>query len=138
MLQTKEDYYKLSHDESLAALQTTFDGLKKQDIAARQELYGKNTLKKINGKSFIFKIFSQFRETLIILLMASAAISFYLQDYRGATILGGILLLNVIIGYTQEAKAERIMESLKKMLFPIAKVKRDGKLIEEKAENLVP
>jgi Ca2+-transporting ATPase len=138
MPQTKEDYYKLSHDESLSALQTTFDGLKKQDIATRQELYGKNTLKKIGGKSLLFKIFSQFRETLIILLMVSAAISFYLQDYRGATILGAILLLNVIIGYTQEAKAERIMESLKKMLFPTAKVKRDGKLIEDGAENLVP
>jgi Ca2+-transporting ATPase len=70
--------------------------------------------------------------------MVSSLISLYLEDYRGAIILGATLLLNVIIGYVQEAKADRIMESLKKMLFPIVKVKRDGKLIETKAENLVP
>lgn len=130
--------YELSPEASLAALQTSFDGLKSQDVVARQTIYGKNILKKIWGRSFFVKFLSQFKEVLIILLGASALVSRYLQDYRGATILWIILLINVIIGYAQEAKAERIMESLKKMLFPTAKVKRDGKLIEEKAENLVP
>lgn len=46
-------------------------------------------------------------------------------------------MINAAIGYIQEAKAERIMESLKKMMNPVAKVKRDGKLVEEKVENLV-
>ncbi len=138
MIQTKENYYELLPEASLAALQTSFDGLKSEDIVARQKIYGKNMLKQVGGRSFFVKFFSQFKEVLIILLMASALISWYLQDYRGATILWIILLINVIIGYTQEAKAEKIMESLKKMLFPTAKVKRDGKLIEEKAENLVP
>jgi P-type Ca2+ transporter type 2C len=138
MLQTKEDYYKLSPEASLAALQTSFDGLKSSDILSRQTIYGKNILKQVGGRSIFIKFFSQFKEVLIILLWASALISRYLQDYRGATILWIILLINVVIWYAQEAKAERIMESLKKMLFPTAKVKRDGKLIEEKAENLVP
>ncbi len=70
--------------------------------------------------------------------MVSDAISLYLQDFRGATILTFIILINAIIGYIQEAKAERIMESLKKMLHPNAKVKRHGKMIEELAEHLVP
>jgi len=48
------------------------------------------------------------------------------------------VILNAIIGYIQEAKAEKIMESLKKMIKPTAKVKRDGKLIEIKSEDLVP
>jgi P-type Ca2+ transporter type 2C len=87
MLQIKEEYYTLSPDASLVALQTTFDGLKTEDIAARQTIYGKNILKKIGGRSFFIKFFSQFKEVLIILLMASALISRYLQDYRGATIL---------------------------------------------------
>lgn len=134
----KKQYYKFSPESALIDLQTSFDGLKTTDISSRQTIYGKNILQKVGGKSFFAKFFAQFKEALIILLMVSSAISFYLQDYRGATILAGTLLLNVIIGYIQEAKAEKIMESLKKMLFPIAKVKRDGKLIEEKAENLVP
>jgi len=48
------------------------------------------------------------------------------------------LLINVCIGYFQEAKAEKIIQSLKKMLHPVAKVKRDGKLVEIKASELVP
>ena len=49
-----------------------------------------------------------------------------------------LLLVNACIGYFQEAKAERIMQSLKKMLNPVAKVKRDGKLVEVNASELVP
>lgn len=88
--------------------------------------------------SFLIKFLRQFKDILIILLIVSDAISFYLEDYRGVTILTFIILLNAIIGYIQEAKAERIMESLKKMLHPNTKVKRDGKLVEELSENLVP
>lgn len=70
--------------------------------------------------------------------MASDIISIYLKDYRGATILTIIILINAIIGYIQEAKAEKIMESLKKMIHPNAKVKRNGVMIEELAEELMP
>lgn len=97
MAQTKENYYELDHDAALAALQTSFDGLKSKDVIARQEIYGKNMLKKIGGRSLLFKFFSQFREVLIILLMVSSAISFYLQDYKGAIILMGLVILNVFI-----------------------------------------
>jgi Ca2+-transporting ATPase len=80
----------------------------------------------------------QFKDALIILLIIAVAISIYLQDYRGATIMAILLLVNVTIGYIQEAKAARIMDSLKKMLYPVAKVKREGKLVEIKASELVP
>lgn len=88
--------------------------------------------------SFLVKFLKQFKDVLIILLIVSDVISFYLEDFRGVTILTFIILLNAIIGYIQEAKAERIMESLKKMLHPNAKVKRNGVMIEERAEELVP
>lgn len=138
MEQSKQAWYTLSCEESLSALHSSFDGLKKEEVLARQSIYGKNILQKMGKNNFFVKFISQFKEALIILLLWSSLLSLYLGDYRWATILGGTLLLNVIIGYIQEAKADKIMESLKKMLFPIAKVKRDGKLIEEKAENLVP
>ena len=87
MIQTKENYYELSPEASLAALQTSFEGLKSSDIISRQTIYGKNILKQVGGRSFFVKFFSQFKEVLIILLGVSALISRYLQDYRGATIL---------------------------------------------------
>ena len=80
----------------------------------------------------------QFKDALIILLMIAVVVSLYLHDYRGAGIMAILLLVNACIGYFQEAKAEKIMQSLKKMLNPVAKVKRDGKLVEVNASELVP
>ncbi len=135
---TKDAYYKLSSQEALSDLQTSFDGLAKDDIGTREKIYGKNVLIWLKKQSFFLKFLKQFKDILIILLIASDIISLYLQDFRWATILTFIILVNAIIGYIQEAKAERIMESLKKMLHPNAKVKRNGKMIEELAEELVP
>ncbi len=134
----KDGYYKLSPQEALSTLQTSFDGLKKDEIAIREKIYGKNILLWFKKPGFFLRFFKQFKDILIILLIVSDAISIYLQDFRWATILTIIILINAIIGYLQEAKAERIMESLKKMLHPNVKVKREGKLIEELSENLVP
>lgn len=138
MEQIKKKYYQLSIEATLSDLQTSFDGLKKEAVPTREKIYGKNILTWFKKESFILKIFKQFKDILIILLIVSDAISLYLQDFRGATILTFIILINALIGYIQEAKAEKIMESLKKMLHPNAKVKRNGIMIEELAEELVP
>lgn len=135
---TKDDFYKRSPQEALSELETSFDGLRKEDVPTREKIYGKNMLTWIRKTPLLLKFFRQFKDILIILLIASDIISFYLQDYRWVTILTIIILINAIIGYVQEAKAERIMESLKKMIHPNAKVKRNGIMIEELAEELVP
>ena len=132
------NYYQVSFEETMDNLRTNKNGLTNKDALERIKIYGKNTLKEINKTPAWIKFLTQFKDVLIILLIVSMLISIYLEDYRGATILGIIVVINAIIGYVQEAKAEKIMESLKKMLFPTAKVKRNGKLIEEKGENLVP
>lgn len=135
---TSEKYYKLSPKDVLSEFQTSFDGLQKEDVLMREKIYGKNILIWTKKQGFFLKFLKQFKDVLIILLMVSDAISLYLQDFRWATILTFIILINAIIWYFQEAKAEKIMESLKKMLHPNAKVKRNGKMIEVLAEELVP
>lgn len=134
----KGQYYKLSPEEALSVLQTSFDGLKKEDIPTREKIYGQNSLTELHHESAFHKFLKQFKDALIILLIVATAISLYMQDYRTATILTILLLANACMGYFQEAKAARIMESLKKMLHPVAKVKRDGNLIEVKSSELVP
>lgn len=134
----KVQYYKLLPEEALSALQTSFDGLKKEDIMTREKIYGKNALTELHHESTFKKFLKQFKDALIILLIVATVISLYMQDYRTATILTILLLANACMGYFQEAKAARIMESLKKMLNPVAKVKIEGKLIEVKASELVP
>lgn len=134
----KMTFYQLTVQQSLDALNTSKDGLNSDDIVQRQKWYWKNMLKIKSSESQIFKFIKQFKDALIILLIVSMFIALYLQDYRWATILWVIVLVNAIIWYIQEAKAERIMQSLKKLLHPSTKVFRDWKIIEAPAENLVP
>ncbi|MCX6822772.1 MAG: cation-transporting P-type ATPase [candidate division SR1 bacterium] len=134
----KEPYYQLDIESSLYHLKTNKEGLSDQEVLLRREVYGQNIFSNLHHESSFHKFMKQFKDALIILLIIAAIISVYLQDYRGASILALLLLINVCIGYFQEAKAEKIIQSLKKMLHPVAKVKRDGKLVEIKASELVP
>ena len=93
----KDRYYKISPQELLSELQTSFSGLKKQDVVSREKVYGKNILVSIQKPSFLLKFLKQFKDVFIILLIASDLISLYLQDFRGVTILTFIILVNAVI-----------------------------------------
>lgn len=131
-------YYQLELPEIFETLNTSQEGISDVEVKQRRQVYGQNILTELHRESGFQKFFKQFKDALIVLLIVSTGIAIYLQDYRGATILSIIIIINSIIGYIQEAKAEKILQSLKKMLNPVAKVKRDGKLIEVNASELVP
>ena len=131
-------YYQLELPQIFEMLNTSQEGISATEVISRRQLYGENVLTDLHRESSFQKFLKQFKDALIILLIIATIISVYLQDYRGASILGTLLLVNALIGYFQEAKAEKIMQSLKKMLHPVTKVKRNGKLIEVKASELVP
>jgi Ca2+-transporting ATPase len=65
---------------------------------------------------------------MILLLVVSAVISFWLGEYRSGIVLSIIVLFNALIGFVQEYKAEKVMESLTSLIYPNAKVLRDGEL----------
>lgn len=81
----------------MSNLQTSFDGLKKEDIPTREKIYGKNILTELSHESIVKKFLKQFKDALIILLIIAAVISLYLQDFRGASILIVLLLVNACI-----------------------------------------
>lgn len=130
--------YQQSSQQLWEIFETSREGLSSVEAQHRITEYWKNILSELHKTPQWVKFLQQFKDVLIILLIVSMFISIYLDDIRWATILGIIVLINAIIWYMQEAKAEKIMESLKKIMNPVAKVKRNGKLIEEKIENLVP
>ena len=118
-------------------------GLKTNEIGARQEKYGKNTLVQKKNRSFISMFFSQFKSFMIILLIIAAVISGIMGIKTGEGLLDtyiimGILLLNAFIGAYQEFKAQKSLESLKKMAAPMAKVVRDGESLVINVEDVVP
>ena len=118
-------------------------GLRKDEIASRIEKYGKNTLVQKKNRSFIAMFIAQFKSFMIILLIIAAIISGIMGVKTGEGLLDtyiimGILLLNAFIGAYQEFKAQKSLESLKKMAAPMAKVVRDGEPMVINVEDVVP
>ena len=124
-------------------------GLSSEEANQRLQKYGPNKLAE-KKKTPLFLVFlSQFNDPMIYILLAAAllsiAISIYNSihngeafDFADPIIIMGVCVLNAIIGTVQENKAEKSLEALKKMSSPTCIVRRDGKLVELKAEELVP
>ncbi len=135
---SKSAPYQQSVQEVLQALKSHRAGLGASEAKRRLETYGENRLIEVNKESYLRKYLRQFRDTIILLLVVSAALSAYLGDVRTAVVLGFLVLFNTAIGFAQEFKAERIMESLEKLVVPSAKVLRAGAVEEVAASELVP
>lgn len=130
--------YRTNVGDILSALDTRKTGLSTQEADKRLAQYGKNTLKKTRHEPLIFAFARQFKDLMIILLCVSAGIALYLDDLRTSFVLLGIVFINACIGFIQEYKAEKILESLKKLVVEEADAYRDGKLITLPASLLVP
>ncbi len=133
----------LRKEEVERKLNTNFiKGLNTDEVLKRQNQYGKNELENSKKEGIIIKFLKQFNDFMIIILIiasiVSAGISWYQgeNDYIDSIIIIAIVVLNAIMGVLQEAKAEKSIESLKKMTPQMSKVIRDGKEIEIPSETL--
>ncbi len=133
----------LRKEEVEKTLNTDFNrGLNDNEVLKRQTQYGKNELENSKKEGIIIKFFKQFNDFMIIILImasiVSAGVSWYQgeNDYIDSIIIIAIVVLNAIMGVLQEAKAEKSIESLKKMTPQMSKVIRNGKEIEVPAETL--
>lgn len=134
----QREYYRLSTSEVIDRLNSSESGLAAAEAAERLEQLGANSLQVDRRQSWIFTFFRQFKDLMILLLIASAALSFYLHDARTAIVLLVLVLFNTIMGFLQEFKAEKLMQSLEKLVAHNAHVLRDNKLLEVPASELVP
>lgn len=136
-------YYDENVDKVLSYLQTSEEGLDKDEVKSRINRYGLNKLKETNKKSNFSKFIDQFKDLMIIILIAAAifsGISAYLnnESYTDTIVIFAVVIINAIMGFVQELKAESAVESLKKMTTPNAKVKRNGKIMVCSSEEIVP
>ena len=137
-LPNQNNFYHLSADEALRELNSTAEGLSSAEAKQRLETYGHNRLEDLHKESLLIKYLRQFKDLLIIMLLASAVVSYVLGEHQTAIALGVVILLNTLMGFRQEFKAEKIMESLERLVVPVAKVMRGGKLQETASTELVP
>jgi len=124
-------------------------GLSKDEVNERLTKYGPNKLSEKKKAPLILVFFSNFKDPMIFILLAAAFMSLAISlfnviqhgehfEFADALIIMGVVFLNAIISTVQESKAEKSLEALKKMSSPTCVVRRDGQLVELKAEQLVP
>lgn len=139
--------------DSLNELSTNQEnGLSDEEVIKRREKYGANKLEEKKRKSAFLIFIGQFKDPMTIILFAAAIISIVVgifsaqkegrgitfEDFADVIIIFGVIVLNATIGTVQETKAEKALEALKQLSSPTATVRRNGKLCEVKAEELVP
>ncbi len=137
-------YHTLDIDQTRKNLRTNINiGLTDKEAKKRLQENGLNKLEDKKKESIIIKFLKQFNDFMIIILIIASIISAgmaYIEgnnDYIDSIIIIAIVVFNAIMGLVQEAKAEKSLEALKKMSAPIAKVRRDGKILNIKSEEVV-
>ncbi|OGE38025.1 calcium-translocating P-type ATPase, PMCA-type [Candidatus Daviesbacteria bacterium RIFCSPLOWO2_01_FULL_39_12] len=134
-----EKAYTKPVEQIIQELQTDSEkGLTSQEAESRLKKYGPNVLKEEKGKSVLQIFFSQFTSFLILILLAASIVSLVLGETLDATLILAIVILNGIVGFIQEYRVEKTIESLKKLVTVNANVYRDGILHQIPSSNLVP
>lgn len=114
------------------------NGLDEEEAKKRQEEHGLNELEEQEGRTLLSMIAGQFKDFLIIVLLAAALVSGFVGELKDAILIVAIVIVNAIMGVVQENKAEQSLAALKKLSTPTAKVIRDGSTQEIPAQELVP
>ena len=124
--------------EVVEDLRASLQGLSSEEARRRLEEYGPNELKEGKKKTLLGRFLDQFKDFMIIVLMAAAVIAVAMGEVNSTIAIVVIVILNAIIGFVQEYRAEKAMEALKMMAAPFATVLRDGHHITLPASELVP
>jgi len=119
-------------------LATTPDGLSKEELTGRLVKYGPNRLPEPKTRSPLVRFLCQFHNVLIYVLMAASAVTAMLGHWVDASVILAVVLLNAVIGFLQEGKAENALRAIRQMLSPNAMVMRAGRQMTVLAEELLP
>ena len=139
--QSKALFYTQGEEEVLKSLDTSVDGLSTAQAKERLDAYGYNELDEGEKRSLLSKFIDQFKDLMIIILLVAAALSVITEGMHGLTdacIILAVVVLNAAFGVYQEGQAEAAIEALKNMSSPMARVRRDGNVVEIDSRELVP
>ena len=132
-------YHTMSIVSIAGLLKTDLEsGLKENSIDEKQAQYGVNEMEGDGGVNPIKLLMKQFFNILVLILVIAMAVSFAFKDWVEGGVIAGIMLINAGIGFLQEYKAEKTMDSLRQMASPTAQVIRDGHEKTISTKDLVP
>jgi Ca2+-transporting ATPase len=133
------EWFKQDTSEVLQRLKTDTDrGLSAEEAAQRLGSVGANELEEAEKRSTLRLFLEQFSNPLLIILLVGAAVSLYAGHVVDAIAIAAIVIINALISFAQEFKAQKSMDALKEMAAPDAMVRRNGEWISIPARELVP
>ena len=134
----QKEFYGRTGEQTLADMQTSLQGLSEAEAAERLGRYGANALAEERRRSIVEVFFSQFKDLLVVILIAAAVISMLSGNVESTIVIFAVLILNAVLGTVQHCKAEKSLQSLKAMSSPSAKVIRGGTRMVIPSADVVP
>lgn len=131
-------WHAVTADAALDALRTNAAGLSEHEAVRRLETYGPNCLPEGPRSSALKRFLLQFHNLLIYVLLAAGALTAGIGHGTDALVIFAVVLVNAIIGFIQEGRAERALDSIRAMIDPHASLLRDGRRVTVAADKVVP
>jgi len=131
-------WHATTAEEALRALDSRAEGLSAAEVQRRLEKYGPNHLPQPRRRSALMRLLLQFHNILIYVLLLAAVVTALLDHWVDTSVIIGVVVINALIGFIQEGKAEKALDAIRSMLSQKAVVLRDGHRVEIPAEELVP
>jgi magnesium-transporting ATPase (P-type) len=135
---TAHPWHALDERKILELLDTDVRGLQVDEAGARLARYGRNSLRPPPRRGPFMRFLLQFHNVLIYVLIAASAVTAALGQWVDTGVILGVVIINAMIGFVQEGKAERALDAIRGMLSPKAMVRRGGRRMEIGADGLVP
>ncbi|MBM7692329.1 Ca2+-transporting ATPase [Peribacillus deserti] len=131
-------FREMDKEEVEAALHTSIEhGLSQEEVLVRQKKSGYNELQEGEKQSAILLFFAQFKDFMVLVLLAATLISGLLGEYIDAIAIIAIVIVNGILGFNQERRAERSLQALKNLSAPQVSVKRDSEWVKIPSRDVV-
>lgn len=135
---SNKPWYTFSEINIYSELKTSKDGITSAEAAERIKTYGLNELTKKKENTALKILIGQFKSFLVGLLVIAMVVSYLIGEHIDAYVIGIIVILNALLGFIQEYRADKAVESLKKLSAPKAHVMREGRVQEIDATQVVP
>jgi len=137
-MQEIQNWHNQTSNETLAVLESTLAGLCEDEAKLRLQTFGANKLPEPPQGSLLLRFLSHFNNILIYILISAAGITALLGHVVDTSVIIAVVIINAVIGFYQEGKAEKAMEAIRHMLALRASVIREGKRQVIAGEELVP
>lgn len=131
-------WHSIPSQQVIAMVESDRAGISSTEALQRLQRYGPNRLKPPERRGPLLRFLSQFHNLLIYILLGASLVTAWLQHWIDTSVILGVVVINTIIGFIQEGKAEKALDAIRQMLSLQATVLREGKRTQISAEEIVP